>query len=492
MRILLVLDRVENPASANALMGFRLAEQLLRRDHIVHILTLWDGLHTPPAPPEGAMQHLLAFADERQMNEALENGQKGGTPVPLRLARLAAHPAAAAAAFRQLVLKQPRRTVDSRREIERLDAEFHFDAVCAVCAPYRTAFALEAAAIRGKKFLWQLDPYASNRDYTAPGGFAREGQLLDALDGTFVTPQALPDYADGAPLAPWREKVHVLGFPTLLPRVIEPVEHDNIQCVFCGSLHPVMREPGFALALFRALHDDTVTLTMAGGGWERFAADADETARVLGAKFVRPGLLPPDEAAALENRADVLVSLGNTYDNQMPSKLFGFFATGKPVLHLAVSENDPTLPYLARYPLALVLYRKDGVTPGTVAKLHSWLHNVQGHALPVIPGGHLREQQGGGDRVLVPHIVAQHVAVGLFVGEDHVACAAALQLVLFLSQELEAGERIIAGKAVDLGYLAGHLGSDDGFERHRLGGQPARALHGPDQVVQQQNAGLIA
>ena len=54
------------------------------------------------------MQHLLAFADERQMNEALENGQKGGTPVPLRLARLAAHPAAAAAAFRQLVLKQPR------------------------------------------------------------------------------------------------------------------------------------------------------------------------------------------------------------------------------------------------------------------------------------------------------------------------------------------------------------------------------------------------
>ena len=45
MRILLVLDRVENSASANALMGFRLAEQLLRRDHTVHILTLWDGLH---------------------------------------------------------------------------------------------------------------------------------------------------------------------------------------------------------------------------------------------------------------------------------------------------------------------------------------------------------------------------------------------------------------------------------------------------------------
>lgn len=382
MRILLVLDRVENAASANALLGFRLAEQLLARDHTVHILTLWDGLHTPPAPPEGAVQHLLAFADERQMNEALENGRKGGTPVPLRLARLAAHPAAAVAAFRQLVLKAPRRTVDSKREIERLDAEFHFDAVCAVCAPYRAAFALETAVIGGKKFLWQLDPYASNRDYTAPGGFAREGQLLDTLDGTFITPQALPDYADGAPLAAWRGKVHVLGFPTLLPREVQCAEHDDIQCVFCGTLYPELREPGFALALFQALNAPDVTLTMAGGGWERFAAEAAQTEEKLGARFVRPGLLPPAEAAALEDRADVLVSLGNAYDNQMPSKLFGYFATGKPVLHLAVSDTDPTLPYLARYPLALVLPAKGGVTPGTVAKLNRWLHDVQGRQLP--------------------------------------------------------------------------------------------------------------
>lgn len=98
------------------------------------------------------MQHLLAFADERPDERGAGKRPKRGHAVPLRLARLAAHPAAAAAAFRQLVLKQPRRTVDSRREIERLDAEFHFDAVCAVCAPYRTAFALEAAASAERNF----------------------------------------------------------------------------------------------------------------------------------------------------------------------------------------------------------------------------------------------------------------------------------------------------------------------------------------------------
>ena len=150
MRILFVLDRVENPASANAQLACRLAEQLLAQGHEIHLLELWDGENPPPAPPAGASQHTLAFADERLMNHALENGAKAGNPVPLRLLRLAAHPTAVAAAFRQLVLHAPRRTVDSRREMERLDAEFHFDAVCAVCAPYRTAFALETAQIGGK------------------------------------------------------------------------------------------------------------------------------------------------------------------------------------------------------------------------------------------------------------------------------------------------------------------------------------------------------
>lgn len=380
MRFLLILDRVENPASANALLGCRLATELLAQGHDVHLLELWDGLHQPPAAPQGAAQHTLAFADERLMNTALENGAKGGTPVLLRLLRLAAHPTAVAAAFRQLVLHAPRRTVDSRREMELLDAQYHFDAVCAICAPYRTAFALETARIGGKKLLWQLDPYASNRDYTAPGGFAREGQLLEAIDAAFITPQALPDY-EGGPLSAWRSKVHVLGFPVLLPAPETPA-HPGVRCVFCGSLYPTVREPDFALQLFAALDDPDLTLTMAGGGWQRFASQAERAVAVLGDRFLRPGPLPPADAAALENGADILLSLGNFYDNQMPSKLFSYFGTGKPVLHLAVSETDPTLPYLARYPLALVLHKQEGVTPEVVDRLHRWMDRVQGQRLP--------------------------------------------------------------------------------------------------------------
>ena len=169
MRILFILDSVENPTSANVLMAQRLAGVLCATGHTVHLLELWDGLHPQPELP-GCTVHCLAFADERLMNAALENGRSGGSPIPVRLARLCCHPTAVAAAFRQLVLHAPRRVVDTRRELEKLDAAFHFEVICAVCAPYRAAFALETAQVQAKKAIWQLDPYASNRDYLAPAG----------------------------------------------------------------------------------------------------------------------------------------------------------------------------------------------------------------------------------------------------------------------------------------------------------------------------------
>lgn len=113
MRILFILDSVENPTSANVLMAQRLAGVLCAAGHTVHLLELWDGLHPQPELP-GCTVHCLAFADERLMNAALENGRSGGSPIPVRLARLCCHPTAVAAAFRQLVLHAPRRVVDTR------------------------------------------------------------------------------------------------------------------------------------------------------------------------------------------------------------------------------------------------------------------------------------------------------------------------------------------------------------------------------------------
>lgn len=118
---------------------------------------------------------------------------------------------------------------------------------------------------------------------------------------------------------------------------------------------------------------------MAGGGWQYFATDAAQTKAVLGEQFEQPGPVPAETARTMQAQADVLLNLGNAVDNQLPSKLFDYFAAGKPVLHLCVIENDPALPYLARYPLALVLHQGQADAADI---LHHWLGEVCGKQLP--------------------------------------------------------------------------------------------------------------
>ena len=151
MKLLFLVDQVDYPFAPNPVLARRTAGQLAAMGHMVHLLELYDGQTLPPDPPEGCRAFLLPFADERKMNQALEHGDKNGSPVPLRLARLAMHPTAVAAAVRQIVLHHPRRIDACRAMVEQLDERYHYDAVFSVNAPFPSAQALRDAAIGGKK-----------------------------------------------------------------------------------------------------------------------------------------------------------------------------------------------------------------------------------------------------------------------------------------------------------------------------------------------------
>lgn len=384
MKFLLILDSVEYPLAPNPVLARRVAVCLAQRGHAVDLLELWDGETPPPAVP-GCRQFPLAFADEREMNRALEFGQSGGTPVPLRLARLCRRPSAALAAVRQLVLKRPRRVSAARREIERLDRLYHYDAAVAVAAPYAGSFALAGAAFGGRRASWQMDPYAANRSYAAPGAWEKELELGRSMDHIFAAPTAGGDFAPGAPLAALAAKMQVLDFPGLVPPASQgkPAPGAPLRCVFAGSLYPQLRTPHFALELFAALDLPDARLSFLGGGWQNYPACLlPPYYDILGDRLTVAGPVPPTQAAAALAGADVLLSLGNGVDNQVPSKLFEYLAAGKPILHLAKLQTDPCLAYLEKWPLACVVQESEGVGPQVLARVRAFLREKGRLRLP--------------------------------------------------------------------------------------------------------------
>ena len=376
MKLLCILDSVEFPLAPTATIARRAVALLARQGHTVHFLELYDGETVPTALP-GCERTLLAFADERVMNRVLEFGRKGGTPIPLRVAKLCLHPSALMAAVRQNILKKSRRVLATKKAIEALDHKHHFDAVIAVAAPYAAGFALAEASLHCKKAIWQMDPYAANQSYDAPGSYQREKQMLHTMSAVFIPPAMAKGYESGQPLEGFSDKIHILDFPSLVPpppSYAVPNRSGRLRCVFAGSLYPELRTPHYALELFSALNDPNLELVFVGDGWKNYPADLLARYRkTLGDRLIVTGPLPAKKAAEELARADVLLSLGNGVDNQVPSKIFEYFAAGKPVVHLAKLENDPCLPYFQRWPLALTLLEQDGTGPQTLDRLREFL-----------------------------------------------------------------------------------------------------------------------
>ena len=145
------------------------------------------------------------------------------------------------------------------------------------------------------------------------------------------------------------------------------------------------------------------------------------------------------------------------------------------------------------HPLQAGHHQVQGLLPIVAVLLINGLQGIQqGHPLAGIPGRHLREQEGGGNCVLVPDIVPDHVSNGLLVGEDHMPLAGGLQLVLLLRHKFKAGEGAGGVDVVDGANFVHHLGGDDGGQSVGVLTQRASTLLCANEVVQQQHTSLVA
>ncbi|HEX9815839.1 MAG TPA: hypothetical protein VGB18_02570, partial [Candidatus Thermoplasmatota archaeon] len=158
-------------------------------------------------------------------------------------------------------------------------------------------------------------------------------------------------WADAFPEA--RAKMHVVP-PLFAP--VEPAAEPFLgsstrtRLLYTGALHPGGR-PTALLSLFDALQKatgDAYELHFIGETWP-VRHDFDAHATRLGRDVFVHGPQPRDVAARAVSEAEVLVNVGYDSPIATPTKLFDYFATGKPVLNVARVWPDAATPYLERY-----------------------------------------------------------------------------------------------------------------------------------------------
>lgn len=247
------------------------------------------------------------------------------------------------------------------------------DIDCVICSqcPHDTAYAAARSDLRIPLFTYKMDPWGTHYRCRDNPGYLRDEQWTDDRSAAvFVTPEIYKVYQNGICRMP-TERVIPVDFPNLIPpdRTKQvTLGEDGIHCAFVGSFYPDIRSPEFLFELFRKLEDSGIVLHIIGNTIREEQAYRPR----LPSNIKLHGQVSKEEADAFMNAADILVNVGNSIDNQIPSKIVDYIARGKPILNLCKLPYCPTLRYTEKYPLALNLQESDGLSRETVERVDAF------------------------------------------------------------------------------------------------------------------------
>ncbi len=130
--------------------------------------------------------------------------------------------------------------------------------------------------------------------------------------------------------------------------------HSNIKMLYSGVLLVNVRPP-ISCCRILAICNNSIPLHcdfFSRGDYEDFLV---EQAQRFPGVFHPNGYVSQKELAECIRNTDVLLSIGNSVSEMLPSKIFSYMTYQKPIIHFSQQEKDMAADILKYYPYALVI-----------------------------------------------------------------------------------------------------------------------------------------
>ena len=265
--------------------------------------------------------------------------------------------------------------------LEKMDAK-RFDIIVGVAGDFSVLEGVrQFVHRRGNKFVvYQVDPCSTNYTMSNASKKAREGfEILcyEQADKVITTPIICEEINTRCPKQ-FTDKLIAMEFPNVVPSKVVPKkqrERDHVECVFTGSIYSGIRNPDYSIHLFEELAHSNVNFRIVG------FSDVNLSTKITSNNIQHIEMLGLEETKEILANADILVNIGNVMTNQVPSKLFEYISTGKPIVNICKNRDCPTLPYLSQYPMALNLFEDDDLEKQAMI-LEKFIQENQGKIIP--------------------------------------------------------------------------------------------------------------
>lgn len=238
--------------------------------------------------------------------------------------------------------------------VQRNQMSGNYDAIVAIAQPFGWAVLANELKERypgAKIYLYMLDPYIYN--YTLPQSKIeyRKKQFkrfTNNLDGIIFT-RGIKEEAEKHNCT-IRKRSITVDLPNMIPHKTMQTKNylDKIELMFAGRFYPDIRNPQKMFKVLRQILDERTIFSMFSRGCDAMANSFTQSCPHV----KQMDFLPHEKYVKYFEGVDILVNLENTIPNQLPSKVFEYIASGKPIINFYEDENSMGLHYFCRYPLA--------------------------------------------------------------------------------------------------------------------------------------------
>lgn len=356
MNILYIVYNFYPEFDANSIIVNNLSQDFINQGHEVHVLTLksypssikdefWNNIY---------IHRISQSYDKKQISKYFSN-YKFLQGLKLLISMLRNK-------IRKKEYLHSFWSYYSTERIKNIMNIYNIDIIINVCYPFESCLPiLKLIKLNKRNFKWIVymqDPFASQHyyleKYSKRDLMNFQSKVFSKADKIIVT-TAIANELKKSNSQILTSKIEILNFPKVTKPHKTNINNDiifneeYINCVYVGKFNDDTRNPKLLLKIFGKLKNDNIRLHIIGEKkekWKAYLFKTESNIFFYGAKS-------KEVAINAELNSNILINLGNSISNQLPSKILEYISTGKPIVNLYKIDDCPSLEYMIKYPIHL-------------------------------------------------------------------------------------------------------------------------------------------
>lgn len=241
-----------------------------------------------------------------------------------------------------------------------MQSQNNYDLIFSISLPFSSHIIAYELKKKYPNLFWityDLDPYSDNRTYLGMRYYIYrhfnkkiENNIRKTADITAMTPELLTFYKSNKHITLNKTVEMPLPLISDINKInVTNLNNESINIVYTGMLYKDIRNPTYLLKIMeKILIKQNIHLHFYGS-----ENDCKEILKVYKKRhndnIHLHGLVSKKQANEAISNADFLINIGNSVTHQVPSKIFEYISTGKPIINLYRINEDTSKKYIDLY-----------------------------------------------------------------------------------------------------------------------------------------------